>query len=330
VDPAIQFDADRALPWFEKAYAQGHKTAGTFMAGLHATSLVKQPKVEFGLKLLQDLEDEGIGAAKFWLGQYYAALESNRVDRVRALGYFIEAHDLNITPTPSEKAIALVRWIVIEADDRERSRTIELLESRAKQSCLANSLLAEMYLHAGDAHPDYARAKSILEDGAQRKCVTSIVKLGDLYRTGQGVTNDPVKALDLYSSVAPQSADAATRIAGSLFAASLSNSAPDGTNAAAKLAYGAAYEAAMMGSSEAFDLISRILAADDNGLPDAQLMAYGWAVLAAEQNPNYDRAAKLEKDLTREQLLEGVRYSQFFKMEIRKRAIQNGEGLFRF
>jgi TPR repeat protein len=327
-DPGVLYEPDTAAQWFKKAAGQGHETSAAFVAGLSLTKQIKNANEQAALTILKHLSAQGNATANYWLGEYFAELDTVHADPTLALDYFIQADELGIHSTTYAKAIRLVNGMVRGKASKEQVlKASALLEKKATNSCLANALLGAIYVIEESHYQDHAKGKLIMEKGAKMGCEISAIALGDMYRLGDGTTNGLVKAVEYYALAGPKSGEALYKAAGTL----LSRTTREMTSER-KIGYQWALEAAKLGSPQACSMLASILHKGGYEKKDEAVKAYAWALVAIETDPEYRKAdlLTLEEALTEEQQLEGVKVSQYFKITIQARALQGGGDAFRF
>lgn len=333
LDPNIAYDSEKALQWFKKAAEHGNKDASAFVGALNLSTGIKNPDNKMGLTRLRELSDEGVASAKYFLGEYFAELDSDHADPALALKYLIQSQALGFPKFPLQKASSLIRQIADgKITEPQFEKAVAFLEAQQTTNCLANCLLGQLYTVSGSKHKDYAKGKSIFEKGAQMGCVMSAIKLADMHveewsETGSTTEGDVLKAKDYYSSAVKRdkSGEAAFKFAALIYNLAAAHPGRDLTDA-----YKMALEAAKRGNKQTYDLMAAMLIYGGTGESEPEEKAYAWAILAQESKQKGASFSKLEKELTKEQKLEGEKISQFFKVMIRRRAITDGEKSFRF
>lgn len=330
LDAGPNYDPELANQWFKRAALQDDKNAAAFVAALHLSKKIKDANPASGLLLLNQLAAASNGVAKYFLGEHFGGFskeDSGDIDPALALQRFIEADELGARPFPQQAARALTRQIAEGKFGVERTKQVIAKLETLRKNCLASCLLAEIYLVEASKFRDYTKGRRILLNAAKSECATANVRLGDVYALGLGVKTNLVKAQEFYSSVLNTDAtgEAPLKAATILF-----RTAQD--EQAMQKAYQIGLEAAKSDNPQAFDLLASVLIRGQTRESQALEKAYAWALLAADRNQVQVQTppSRLEDKLTEAQKLEGVKISQYFRIIIRKRALERGESSFLF
>ena len=212
-----------AYKLFSQASAAGSKTAEAWLGSMYLHGQGVPQDIAKATSLIQDAANSNDGVGLRMLGVLYQNGTGVPRDYVQAKAAFekaITAGDVNSYPrlsllyskglgTPQNRteAIALLQQGASKGDRWAESLLAQTLETRAAAGTLSLSTTQSMAPLTADPDNtvgDLRSAVQLYTTASEKGSLVATFKLGRLYETGKGVTQDYGRAYSLYHSAAVQ------------------------------------------------------------------------------------------------------------------------------
>ncbi len=226
----IAADPEKAMEYYRKAADMGNSTGQLRLGNALIKGTLGQTDTAQGLTILEALADKnnrlalydlgelyskgaltidekkaisyyeralsaGHGAAAARLGDLYRDGDVIAADPMKAMDYYQQAADMGNSTGQLRLGNALIKGNLGQTDT---ARGLSLLEDLAqKDNRWALYDLGELY-SKGPLPIDGIKAAAYYERAATAGIVSTLVRLGDIYRDGLLVESDPVKAISFY------------------------------------------------------------------------------------------------------------------------------------
>lgn len=193
IGSGVPEDWEKAIEWFKKAYAFHVEWAGLsayWIAGIYSDL----GKTETYLEWLKKSADEGCDEAMMDLGWEYEAEDASVEMQAKAMEWYQKAYECR--GEAAESAAARLATLYEEQENIDKAiewyqKIYELHGELAGKA--ANSIGVIM-----DEQNDAEKAFDWFLKGAEEGFDTAMVNLGDMYRTGRGVSKDLRKAKEWF------------------------------------------------------------------------------------------------------------------------------------